>query len=187
MNAPTLIALLALLVVAGWGLVVYNGLVAARQEYLRAWANIDVLLKQRHDELPRLVEVCRGYMGYERRTLEAVTAARDVLARAQTVPAVSRASEAVSGAVRHLFAVAERYPNLKANESFLRLQTRITELENWIADRRELYNAAVTEWNTRLEQIPDLFVARVAKMSKRELWRAEGADRVAPRVVLGQT
>jgi LemA protein len=188
MTVPVLVgfgALFGVLLLGAWGLVLYNGLVAARQECRRAWSNIDVLLKQRHDELPRLVEVCRGYMAYERATLEAVIHARNQFARARTVPALAHASGAISGAVRHLFAVAEQYPDLKANESFLRLQTRITELENQIADRRELYNAAATEWNTRLEQVPDTFVARAARMEKRELWRAEEEERAAPGVSFG--
>lgn len=178
-----LLVTLAVALLAGCGaLVLYNGLVAARQECNRAWANIDVLLKQRHDELPRLVDVCKAYMTYERETLEAVVAARARLSEAQTVPAQARASESVSGAVRHLFAVAEGYPDLKANESFVKLQGRITDLENLIADRRELYNAAVTDWNTRLDQVPDIFVARAAKMAPRELWRASAAEREALRV-----
>jgi LemA protein len=174
--------LLLLGVGAAWAVLLYNGLVAARQECRRAWSNIDVLLKQRHDELPRLVEVCRGYMEYERGTLETVMEARARLAGARTVPAQARASEQVSGAVRHLFAVAEAYPDLKANESFARLQTRITEIENQIADRRELYNAAVTAWNTRLEQVPEIAVARAAGMRPRDLWKAEAPDRRLPDV-----
>ncbi len=176
--------LLATLLIGAWLLVLYNGLVAARQECVRAWHNIDVLLKQRHDELPRLVEVCRGYMAYERDTLERVVAARTVLATARDMPAQTRASQAVSEAVRQLFAVAERYPDLKANESFARLSARITDLENQIADRRELYNAAATAWNTRIEQVPDSFIARAARMVRRELWRAASAERFAPRVSL---
>ncbi len=174
--------LVGVAVVAAWAVLLYNGLVAARQECRRAWSNIDVLLKQRHDELPRLVDVCRGYMEYERDTLEAVMNARARLAGARTVPAQARASEGVTGAVRRLFALAEGYPDLKANEGFARLQNRITEIENQIADRRELYNAAVTAWNTRLEQVPDVAVARAAAMKPRDLWKAEESDRQIPAV-----
>jgi len=165
-----------------WALFLYNGLVSARQECNRAWSNIDVLLKQRHDELPRLVEVCRGHMAFERQTIEAVVQARARFGQAQTVPSQVRASREVSAAVTNLFAVAEKYPDLKANESFARLQTRITELENQIADRRELYNAAVTEWNTRIEQVPDLIIARAAGMRRRDLWRTDEKDRAVPRL-----
>jgi LemA protein len=174
--------LLAAFVVAAWALVLYNGLVAARQECQRAWFNIDVLLKQRHDELPRLVEVCRGYMAYEKDTLERLVVARMTLAAARDVPAQARASQAVSDALRQLFAVAERYPDLKANESFAKLSARITELENQIADRRELYNAATTAWNTRIEQVPDRFIAQAASMVRRELWHTSAAERLVPRV-----
>ena len=174
--------LLAVLLGSAWLLMLYNGLVASRQECVRAWYNIDVLLKQRHDELPRLVEVCRGYMAYERDTLERLVVARMTLAAARDVPSQARASQAVSEAVRQLFAVAERYPDLKANESFARLSTRLTELENEIADRRELYNAAATAWNTRIEQVPDRFVARTVGMVRRELWHASAAERFSPRL-----
>jgi len=177
--------LLGLAVAVVWGVVVYNGLVAARQECRRAWSNIDVLLKQRHDELPRLVDVCKGYMAYESQTLQAVVTARARMGEAQTVLAVARASDKVSGAVRNLFAVAEGYPELKANENFLRLQTRITQLEDQIADRRELYNAAVTEWNTRIAQIPEVAIARAVGMTSRALWHAEAADRETPRLSFG--
>lgn len=174
--------LLVLALVCVWTLVIYNGLVAARQECERAWFNIDVLLKQRHDEVPRLVEICRGHMAYEKDTIERVVVARMTFSAARGLPAQTRASQAVSDAVRQLFAVAERYPDLKANESFAKLAARITELENQIADRRELYNAATTSWNTRIEQLPDRLFARAAGMFRRELWRASAADRIVPRV-----
>lgn len=176
--------LLGLLLAVASALVLYNGLVAARQECVRAWHNIDVLLKQRHDELPRLVEVCRAHMAFEKGTLERLVVARMSLAAARDVPAQTRASQAVSDALRQLFALAENYPDLKADESFARLSARITELENQIADRRELYNAAATAWNTRIEQVPDRILAQAAGMARRELWRASSAERLAARVSL---
>lgn len=177
-------ALVVLVLFFGAALVVYNGLVAARQECSRAWANIDVLLRQRHDEIPRLVEVCRGYMEYEREVLAALVEARSGFSKAGSAPQQAHASDGVSAALSRLFAVAEAYPDLRANESFAQLRTRITELENQIADRRELYNAAVTEWNTRLEQVPDLMVARVSGMKPRALWRAAAAERIRPPIKL---
>ena len=176
--------LLAALLVGAWALALYNGLVASRQQCSRAWFNIDVLLKQRHDELPRLVEICRAHMAYEKGTLERLVVARMAQAAAREVPAQTRASQAVSDALRELFAVAEQYPGLKADESFARLSVRITELENQIADRRELYNAAATAWNTRIEQVPDRILAQAAGMARRELWRASAAERLASRVRL---
>ena len=176
--------LLAVGLTCVWTVVIYNGLVAARQECERAWSNIDVLLKQRHDEVPRLVEICRGHMAYEKDTLERVVVARMTFSAARDLPAQTRASQAVSDALRQLFAVAEAYPDLKADESFTKLSARITELENQIADRRELYNAAATSWNTRIEQVPDRVFAHAAGMTRRELWRASAADRLASRVSL---
>ena len=176
--------LLAALLVGAWALALYNGLVASRQQCSRAWFNIDVLLKQRHDELPRLVEVCRGHMAYEKDTLERLVMARMALAAARDVPTQTRASQAVSEALRQVFAVAERYPDLKADESFAKLSARITELESQLADRRELYNAAATAWNTRIEQVPDRLLAQAAGMARRELWRASAAERLASLVSL---
>jgi LemA protein len=171
------------IVLAG-AVLLYNGLIAARKECDRALANIDVLLKQRHDELPRLVEVCRGYMAYERDTLERVVEARALSMAAQTTQDKAAAAAGVTGAVRQLFAVAENYPNLKADEMFQHLQRRISELEIQIADRRELYNAAATAYNTRLEQFPDLLIANASGMRARPLWQASDADRRAVAVSL---
>jgi LemA protein len=181
-----LLSALVLAVALGvvWMLTLYNGLIAARQECERAWFNIDVLLKQRHDEVPRLVEICRGHMAYEKDTLERVVVARMTFSAARDLPAQTRASQSVSDSLRQLFAVAEGYPELKADESFAKLSARITELENQIADRRELYNAATTSWNTRIEQLPDAFLARAAGMKRRELWRAAPAERLAVRANL---
>jgi LemA protein len=165
------VAVFAVLIGAAWSLAIYNGLVAARRECDRAWSNIDVLLKQRYDELPRLVEICRSHAAFERETLEAVVAGRARVADARTMAAQAQESSHLTTAVRNLLTTAESYPALKASESFLRLQSRVTEIEDQIADRRELYNAAATEWNTRLEQIPDVYLARAARMRARPLWR----------------
>jgi len=145
-----------------YGVLIYNSLVALKHQVMQAWANIDVLLKQRHDELPKLVETCKQYMQFEQETLERVMAARAQVASARErgdVAAVGQAEGALRLGLGNLFAVAEAYPELKANESFQHLQTRITGLENGIADRREFYNAAVNHNNVRIEQFPDLIVA----------------------------
>jgi LemA protein len=177
-----ILVVLAAIAIAGvvavaWFLTVYNGLIAARGECDRSWANIDVLLKQRHDELPKLVEVCKGYMAHERQTLEAVVAARQRYTTAQTPEQQAEASVGVSGALRQLFAVAENYPQLQAEANFQTLQNRISALESQIADRRELYNAASNAWNVRIAQVPDLFLARSMGMKERALWHADAADR----------
>jgi LemA protein len=154
----------ALLVVATVYFVrLYNGLVALRENVRKAWANIDVLLTQRHDELPKLVETCKRYMQYEQQTLERVMQARSAVFKAQGSGDVT-ALGAAEGQLRHglgqLFAVAENYPELKADQSFRHLQTRISELEESIADRRELYNESVNLNNIRIQTVPDVFVAR---------------------------
>ncbi|MHB1375032.1 MAG: LemA family protein [Thauera sp.] len=156
---------LALIVLAlVWGVVVYNGLVQLKHNIAKAWANIDVLLKQRHDELPKLVEVCRQYKQFEQETLARVTEARARVAKAREahdVPALGAAENLLRAGLGQIFAVAEAYPELKANEHFMQLQTRITALENGIADRREWYNESVNVHNVRIEQFPDLIIARL--------------------------
>ena len=177
------IVILALIAVLAVYLVgIYNSLVAVRERLKQAWANIDVLLKQRHDELPKLIDSCRQYMQYEQETLEKVMRARAAVSQASAggdVAAVGAAEQQLRAGVMRLYAVAENYPQLKSNESFQQLQSRITGLEEAIADRRELYNEAVQINNTRIDQFPDVLVARhygfVAK-SLLEFTAGEKAD-----------
>ena len=141
----------------------YNGLVTLRNNVSKAWANIDVLLKQRHDELPKLVETCKQYMGYEQATLEKVMQARSGVQQAREsgdVAALGPAENALRASIGKLYAVAEAYPQLKANESFQQLQSRISGLENGIADRREFYNDSTNLYNTSIESFPELILAR---------------------------
>ncbi len=165
-----------------YGVVTYNGLVQLKHNIAKAWANIDVLLKQRHDELPKLVEVCRQYKQFEQETLARVTEARARVAQAREahdVPALGAAENLLRAGLGQIFAVAEAYPELKANEHFMQLQTRITALENSIADRREWYNESVNLHNVRIEQFPDLIVARMFSYTEQPLLQfsvAEKAD-----------
>jgi LemA protein len=156
---------LGLIVVAvAYLIMLYNGLVQIKHNVSKAWANIDVLLKQRHDELPKLVETCKQYMKYEQETLEKVMKARAGVAaarEAQNIPALGQAEGALRAGLGGLFAVAEAYPDLKANDNFQHLQQRITGLENSIADRREFYNESVNVNNVRIEQFPDVVLARM--------------------------
>lgn len=148
--------------------VLYNGLVRLKHGVSKAWANIDVLLRQRHEELPKLVEACKQYMQHERSTLEAVIQARNAVADARErhdVSALGAAESGLRSGLGRLFALAENYPELKANDSFQHLQQRITGLENAIADRRELYNEAVNLNNVRIEQFPDVLLARLFAFS----------------------
>jgi LemA protein len=157
--------------------ILYNGLVRLRNENDRAWANIDVLLKQRHDEIPNLVETVKGYMQHEQQTLLAVTEARASSMSASSVGQKAVADLQVAGALRGLFAVAENYPQLKANQNFLKLQNRITELEERIADRREFFNDDVNTYNTRIGQIPEVFVASFMALKPRQMFQVSDEDR----------
>lgn len=161
----------------GYFLGIYNSLIALKNLIARSWANIDVLLKQRHDELPKLVSVCEGYMQHERQVFDKLSEARGALVRARGVAERAQAEGQLTGALGQFFAVAEAYPDLKANVGFLQLQSRISDLENQIADRREYYNDTVTTFNTRIQQIPDMWVARWQGMQTAELFKVDEADR----------
>ena len=180
MGSSLVSSLAFFLFVAGvftYAVILYNGLVRLRNENDRAWANIDVLLKQRHDEIPNLVETVKGYMQHEQGTLLAVTQARSASMSASSIPQKAIAELQVTSALRGLFAVAENYPQLKANENFLKLQNRITELEERIADRREFFNDDVNTYNTRIGQIPDVFVASFMGLKPREMFKVSEEDR----------
>jgi len=142
---------------------IYNGLVGLRENVKVSWANIDVLLKQRHDELPKLVETCKRYMQFEQETLEKVMRARGLVSQASSsgnVAAVGAAEQQLRSGMTRLFAVAENYPQLKSDETFRQLQSRITALEESIADRRELYNDQVNLNNIRVKVFPDVMIAQ---------------------------
>lgn len=155
-------------------IVIYNNLVRVKHNVTKAWSNIDVLLKQRHDELPKLVEVCKQYANFEQETLERVMQARSKVSAAREqgdVGALGAAETQLRLGLGNLFAVAEAYPELKANESYQHLQSRISGLENAIADRREFYNESVNINNIRIEQFPDVFIARMFGFDERKLLR----------------
>lgn len=162
MTAGTLIALVIVAMAAMYFIVLYNGLVTLKHAITRSFANIDVLLKQRHDELPKLVETCRQYMQHEQSTLQHVIEARSRVAQASAahdMDALGQAEIGLRSGLGQLFALAENYPDLKANDTFRHLQARISEIENALADRRETYNEAVNNNNVRIEQFPDSMVA----------------------------
>jgi LemA protein len=152
----------ACLVLALWLVATWNGLIQVKHEVSRALANIDVLLKQRHDELPKLIETCKQYRQFEQDTLQRVVTARAAVQRAsasKNIAQLGNAEGELRGSLGRLFALAEAYPDLKTNESFLALQSRISALENGIADRREVYNESANINNVRLEQFPANLVA----------------------------
>ena len=160
-------------------IVMYNRLVNLKHNATKAWSNIDVLLKQRHDELPKLVATCKQYMQYEKDTLERVINARSRAADARAAGDIG-AMGAAEGALRiglgQLFALAEDYPDLKANETFQHLQGRITGLENSIADRREFYNESVNLNNIGIEEFPDVIVARLFNFKSFQLLEFEQSE-----------
>jgi LemA protein len=155
----------------------YNGLVAIKNDIDKSWANIDVLLKQRHDELSKLLDVTKGYAEFERETLTKITQARSQFSQAVTFDQKAQADQSMTSALRGFFAVAENYPDLKANSNFQQLERRITELENQIADRREFYNDSVNTFNIRIQQVPDTFVAAFMQLTPRQLLKVDEADK----------
>jgi LemA protein len=173
------LAVLAIIVIAIiiYFMGLYNSLVAFKNNIDRSFSNIDVLLKQRHDELPKLIETCKGYMQYEQKTLQAVTEARTAFMRATTPAEKAQADNMVSGALKTLFAVAEKYPDLKANTNFMQLQGRITELETKIAAQRSAYNEDVNAFNIRIAQIPANLVAGFMGLQPHALLQVAEADR----------
>ena len=162
MIAVLLILVILLVLVTGYFVGIYNALVRVRADVKLSWSNIDVLRVQRHDELPKLVETCRQYLQYEQQTLERVMQARSAVAAARasgSVTAVGAAESGLRSGLAGLFAVAEKYPDLKANEAFKHLQQRITGLEQAIADRRVIYNETVNINNVRIAAFPDVLIA----------------------------
>ena len=180
MDATVIQAATILLFVVGvvvYSVMLYNELVRLRNDNDRAWANINVLLKQRHDEIPNLVETVKGYMQHEQQTLTAITQARAASMNAASIRQKAQADLQMTGALQGFFAVAENYPQLKANQNFLKLQTRITELEEQIADRREFFNDDVNTYNTRIGQIPYVFIASFMELKRRDLFQVSDDDR----------
>lgn len=172
-----LAAVVALLVI---GIMIYNSLVDVKHTVSQAWSNIDILLKQRHDELPKLVETCKRYMQFEQETLNRVMEARSGIAKARetgNLPALGAAEKMLRMGLGNLYAVAEAYPELKTSEKFQYLQTRITSLENGIADRREYYNEAVKNNNIRIEQFPEILIAKWFGFGERSLLEFAESDK----------
>jgi LemA protein len=174
-----LVVIVLVVIVVVYGIGLYNSLVNVKHNVAKAWANIDVLLKQRHDEIPKLVEVCKQYRQFEQDTLEKVIRARSLVHDArqrQDVGALGPAEGLLRSGLGTIFAVAEAYPELKANQNFMQLQARISQLESAIADRREFYNEAVNINNVRIEQFPDLLVAKLGSFPPARLLEFDAAQ-----------
>lgn len=177
--------ILSLLAIVGVGVLIYagmiyNGLVSLRNEVERAFSNIDVLLQQRFDLIPNLVSVCKGYMDHESSVMQAVAASRSQWTQARERSEKLTAAAIALPPLRQLLATAESYPRLRANENFLQLQEQLTSLEGQIADRRELYNSAVSLFNSRLQLFPDRVIANAFRFLEQPFYSAEGAVNTVP-------
>jgi LemA protein len=176
----TLLVILGLLAVLVFFVVgIYNRIVSLNQRCEQAFADVDVQLKQRHDLVPNLVSTVKGYASHEKETLEAVIEARNTAVSA-TGPAAQGAAEGMLGAaLGKLFALAEAYPDLKANTNFLELQRELSDIENKIAAARRFFNNSVQEYNTQIQQIPGNFIAPLGNFSERDFFEIPEASRAA--------
>ena len=173
-----LIVVIVIVVLLGlYAMVSYNGLVRMRTRVDGAWAQIDVQLKRRYDLIPNLVETVKGYAAHERQTLEAVIAARNTAVSAQGPAQAAGAENQLAGALRQLFAVAEAYPDLKANQNFLALQEELSGTEGRIAYARQYYNDAVQGYNAKIQTFPPVIFARIFGFTPKEFFRTEGEAR----------
>ena len=176
---PVALVVLVLLWVGG----AYNGLVRLRNQLENAWAQIDVQLKRRHDLIPNLVETVKGYAKHESGTLEKVIQARNMAVNAKTVGDRAEAENVLTGALKSLFAVAEAYPDLKANQEFMRLQEELTSTENKVAFARQFYNDSVMTYNTQIQVFPTNLIASMFSFGHRDFFEVKAEDeREAPKV-----
>ena len=178
---PILVLAAIPLAIAGWLVATYNGLVSKRVEKENAWSQIDVQLKRRYDLIPNLVETVKGYAGHERETLERVTQARAAAIAAQGVGEQAQAENVLTGALKSLFAVAEAYPDLKANQNFMQLQEELTATENRIGFARQHYNDVVAQYNTARQSVPTVFVASAFGFQPADFFQLAEAESAAVR------
>lgn len=176
------VLLVLVLLVAIWAVMIYNRLVRLVMLTDNAWSDVDVQLKRRHDLVPNLVEIVKGYAAHERSTLEAVIQARNAALAATNPEQKIEAENMLTNALRQIFALAEAYPDLKANQNFLALQQELSSIEQDIANARRYYNAVVRDYNTRLASIPDGLIAALVGFRPRTFFIAEDEAREAPQV-----
>ncbi len=180
---PLIIVIAVVVILVGFLIVSYNGLVRSRNQVENAWSQIDVQLKRRLDLIPNLVETVKGYAAHERETLEAVVSARNsAIAAPDTPPAQAQADNVLSGALRQLFALSESYPDLKANQNFLALQEELTATEGRVAYARQFYNDSVLTYDNKLESFPTVIIAKSFNFEAKEYFEAEDQARTAPTV-----
>ncbi len=172
-----LIVLALVVIVAIVAVAMYNGLVRLRNKIDGAFAQIDVQLNRRHDLIPNLVETVKGYAAHESKTLEAVVAARNQATAATGTAEKAQAENVLTGALKSLFAVAEAYPDLKANQGFQQLQSQLAETEDRIAFARQYFNDNVRIYNTKVQTFPTMFLARMGGFTEREYFEADETSR----------
>lgn len=177
---------LLVLVVAVWVIVAYNRLVAERLKVQTQWSQIDVILKQRSDLIPNLVETVKGYASHEQETLQAVTDARTKYVGSPDQASKIQSSNVLSGALGRLIAVAEAYPDLKANQNFLDLQKQVGGIESKLADFRQFYNDMVMRYNKQIITVPDVIVAKLFKFEEAEFFNVEESDKINPEISFGK-
>lgn len=158
---------------------IFNGLISLKNNIEKSWANIDVVLKQRFDLVPNLVETVKGYAKHEKSVFEEVTKLRAAMTSAHGPSEKAKVNDALSASLKSIFAVAENYPKLQASENFMKLQDQLSAMENQIADRREFYNDSVLLYNTRIASIPDSIAASMMGMKPKEYFKAEESEKKA--------
>jgi len=172
-----LIIIIILAVVVLWAIAIYNGLIRLKNRVDEAWSDIDVQLKRRYDLIPNLVNTVKGYAEHERELFEKVTQARANAMSAGTTEGKAQAENMLSDTLKSLFAVAENYPDLKANQNFLELQRELTDTEDKIQASRRFYNGNVRDFNTKIEIFPNNIFASILKFTKREFFEAENSEK----------
>lgn len=183
MGLIIVLVIIAVLVILGLAFVgMYNGLVRGRNRCREAWSGIDVQLRRRASLIPNLVETVKGYAAHERETFEEVTRARAALEQAGTVADAAQANNMLTGALRHLFAVAENYPQLQASQNFMDLQNELSDIEEKIAFARQFYNTNVLDYNNRIQTVPSVFIANMFGFKPEEFFAADEEGRAEVRV-----
>lgn len=177
-----LIILGAVVLIALWAIMVYNGLIKSRNRTDEAWSDIDVQLKRRYDLIPNLMETVKGYAAHESGTLQKVMEARNAAMNAKTVAEHGAAENMLSQTLKSLFAVSEAYPDLKANQNFLHLQEELTNTEDKIQASRRFYNGNVRDFNTKLQVFPTNLIANMLGFTKREFFEIGESERAVPQV-----
>tara|TARA_Y100000748_G_C15345588_1_gene429802 strand:- start:133 stop:720 length:588 start_codon:yes stop_codon:yes gene_type:complete len=160
-----------------WFFTVYNGLIHVKENIKKSWANIDVLLMQRSDEIPKLIKVLKSFVNHEKTMFDNVMEARKSYLGANSIDEKAAADNQISDALKSVFALSEAYPELRSNDNFLNLQDRISGLENEIADRRELYNESVNNYNIRIQSLPDVVIANALGLDSEKMFKVESSKK----------